>query len=252
MTRKPSSPERMRPPLAAGLTQAAAAAVACLPIVAGIDMSLAQWAVVQGAIALRIAALAGAAPWWLALHLAFVPAAVWAQGLALPPPLWAGAFVLLLAAFGATFRTQVPLFLTARRVQAALAELIGETKGLRIVDLGCGLGSVIAALKRARPDCECDGVELAPLPYLVSRLRGLRSGCRVERRDLMTVDLSRYDLVYAFLSPAPMAELWEKARREMRPGSRFVSLAFTVPGVEPDRVIAAGAKPRHTLYVWRL
>jgi hypothetical protein len=38
----------------------------------------------------------------------------------------------------------------------------------------------------------------------------------------------------------------------MRPGSRFVSLAFAVPGVVADQVIAVGSKPRHTLYVWTM
>ena len=246
------SVERLRPPLAAGLTQAAAAAVALLPLVAGLDMTLAQWAVVQGAIAMRIALFAGAASWWIGLHVAFAPAAVWAHDLALRPVWWAAAFALLLLVFGATFRTQVPLFLTARKVRTALAGLLDPARSFRIVDLGCGLGSVITTLKRARPDCICDGVELALLPYLVSRLRAARAGCRVERADLMTVDLSRYDIVYAFLSPAPMHELWLKARREMRPGTRFVSLAFAVPGVPADQVIAVGAKHRHRLHVWTM
>jgi hypothetical protein len=246
------SAERVRPPLAAGLTQAAAAAAALLPLVAGLDMTLAQWAVVQGAIAMRIALFAGAASWWLGVHVAFAPAAVWAHELALSPVWWAAGLALLLLVFGTTFRTQVPLFLTARNVRTALAGLLDPGRSLRIVDLGCGLGSVLAALKRTRPDCICDGVELALLPYLVSRLRGALAGCRIERRDLMTVDLSRYDIVYAFLSPAPMHELWLKARREMRPGSRFVSLAFSVPGVPADLEIAVSAKPRHRLHVWNM
>jgi hypothetical protein len=74
----------------------------------------------------------------------------------------------------------------------------------------------------------------------------------VQRRDFMQVDLSGYDVVYAFLSPAPMPQLWAKARREMRPGSLFVSLAFAVPGVAPERVIDVSERERHTLYVWRM
>ena len=111
---------------------------------------------------------------------------------------------------------------------------------------------VTTAIKRARPDCECYGVELAWLPYLVSRWRAAASGCHVERRDLMAVDLSGYDVVYAFLSPAPMPALWAKARREMRPGSRFVSLAFDVPGVPADQVIRVGSRDRHALHVWTM
>jgi hypothetical protein len=244
--------ERLGSPLKAGLTQAGAAALALLPVLAGLDLTLAQWAVVQGALAMRIAALAGAASWWLALHLAFAPTAVWANTLSLPPLWWAAAFAALFVVFGATFRTRVPLFLTARAVREALGTLVDPARGERFIDLGCGLGSVLTALKRARPQCVCEGVELAFVPYLVSRIRGARAGCRVERRDLMTVDLSGYDVVYAFLSPAPMAALWAKARAEMRPGSRFVSLAFPVPDVAPDRVIAVSGKPRHQLHVWTM
>jgi hypothetical protein len=246
------APDALGSPLKASLTQAGAAALALVPVLAGLEMTLTQWAVVQGAIAMRIAVLAGAASWWLVLHFAFAPAAVWAQALALSPAWWAAGFAVLFIVFGATFRTRVPLFLTARAVRDALGTLIDPARGERFVDLGCGLGSVLAALKRARPDCMFDGVELALLPYLVSRIRGARTGCRVERRDLMSVDLSRYDVVYAFLSPAPMPALWAKARAEMRPGSRFVSLAFTVPGVAPDRVIAVSDRPRHKLHVWTM
>jgi hypothetical protein len=244
--------ERIGSPLKAGLTQAGAAAAALLPVIAGLDMTLAQWAVVQGAVAMRIAAFAGAASWWLVLHLCFAPAAVWAHTLPLSPLWWAAGFAALFVVFGSTFRTRVPLFLTARAVRAALCGLVDPGRGERFIDLGCGLGSVLNALKRARPDCICEGVELAFLPYLVSRIRGAHTGCRVERRDLMTVDLSGYDVVYAFLSPAPMAALWAKARAEMRPGSRFVSLAFPVPGIAPDRVIAVSDKPRHQLHVWTM
>jgi SAM-dependent methyltransferase len=247
-----SSPDRLNAPLQGALAQVAAAGLALVPLAAGLEMTAAQWAVVQGAVAMRIALFAGAATWWLGLHVLFAPAAVWAHQLALAPAWWAAAAAGILLVFGATFRTRVPLFISARAVRGALTGLLDRDRGARMIDLGCGLGHVITAVKRARPDCECDGVELAWLPYLVSRLRALRAGCRVERRDLMSVDLSRYDLVYAFLSPAPMQALWQKARREMRPGTRLVSLAFDVPGVAPDAVIAVTPKPRHRLYVWTM
>jgi hypothetical protein len=240
------------PAVSAALTQAAAVALATLPVLSGLEVTTAQWAVLEGAVAMRIATLAGAASWWPPLHLVFVPGLVLAQGLALPTMVWAFAFVAIAAVFGATFRTQVPLFLTGDCVRARLAELLPPARSVQFVDLGCGLGGVISALKRARPECEFHGVELAPLPFIISRLRAARVGCRVERCDLMAVDLSKYDIAYAFLSPAPMPELWAKARREMRKGSVFASLAFPVPGVAADRVIAASGKARHTLYIYRL
>jgi len=247
-----ASAEPLPPAARAGLTQAAASALAILPLCAGLEASLIQWAVVQGALAMRIATLAGAASWWPPVHLLFAPAIVWTHGLEVAPLWWGAGFVALLAVFGSTFRTQVPLFLAGDCVRAKLAELLAPDRSLRFVDLGCGLGGVISGLKRARPECEFHGVELAPLPFLVSRIRAGRAGCRVERRDLMSIDLAAYDVVYAFLSPAPMPELWAKAKREMRPGSLFVSLAFGVPGASPQQVIPVSASDRHTLYVWRM
>ena len=252
MARTRISKRRQPPAVEAGLTQAAAAAVALVILAAGVDMTPAQWALVQGAIAMRIATLFGAARWWPPLHLLFVPCLVWAQMLTVSPLWWGAAFTTLLVVYGSTFRTQVPLFLTAHQVRAHLSALLAPGRALRFIDLGCGLGTVIAALKRLRPECEFDGVELAPLPFLVSRLVAGRAGCHVWRRDLMAVDLSGYDVVYAFLSPAPMSELWAKAQSEMRPGSLFVSLGFVVPHAEPQQVIHVSGASRHTLYVWRM
>jgi hypothetical protein len=244
--------EPLTPAAQAGLTQAGATALAILPIVAGLEITLLQWAVVQAAIALRLATLAGAARWWLPLHSLFVPGLVCAAQLQVSPLVWGGGFCALAAIFGGTFRTQVPLFLTGENVRARIAELLVPDRSVRFLDLGCGLGGLITALKRARPECDFHGVELALLPYIVSRLRAGRAGCRVERRDLMAVDLAVYDVVYAFLSPAPMPALWAKAKREMSPGSLFVSLAFPVPESPPQEVIAVSGKSRHTLYVWRM
>jgi hypothetical protein len=56
--------------------------------------------------------------------------------------------------------------------------------------------------------------------------------------------------VFAYLSPAAMPALWQKARREMRPGSLLLSHEFPIPGKEADLVLRpqGGA----ALYGWRL
>jgi hypothetical protein len=49
-----------------------------------------------------------------------------------------------------------------------------------------------------------------------------------------------------------MLEVWEKARREMKPGSLLVSNSFGIPGVEPDRVIEVKDWRRTRLLVFRI
>jgi hypothetical protein len=63
------------------------------------------------------------------------------------------------------------------------------------------------------------------------------ANCHWRWGDLWQTSLSGHNVVYAFLSPAPMPALWEKARREMPPGSLFVSNSFAVPGAVATRVI---------------
>ena len=69
--------------------------------------------------------------------------------------------------------------------------------------------------------------------------------------DLWATDLSRFDVVYAFLSPVPMPRLWEKVQKEMPPGSLFISNSFPVPGVTPDRVIEVPCTPARPLYCYQ-
>ncbi|MAY60837.1 MAG: trans-aconitate methyltransferase [Rhizobiales bacterium] len=150
---------------------------------------------------------------------------------------------------------QVPLYLTNRRTRQALSELVKETGARSFVDLGCGTGGVLAALKRRHPQLDVAGVETAPLVFALAWLRLLplrgKGVVSVAYRSLWKEDLSRYDIVYAFLSPAPMARLHEKARAEMRPGAILVSNSFAVPEVAPDRTIEVGDGRQRRLYVYR-
>jgi transposase len=66
------------------------------------------------------------------------------------------------------------------------------------------------------------------------------------------LSLEPYDVVFAYLSPVPMADLWDKVQREMRPGTLFVSCAFEVPGRRPDRIIELSSPRQPRLLVWQI
>jgi hypothetical protein len=208
--------------------------------------------VAHGGLAAALGACLRLPVWWIPLNFLFIPAAVALHEWELPPSLFLAGFVLLVLVFWSTFRSRVPLYLSSRDAGERLAELMPDASAARLLDLGCGFGGLLAQLTALRPAALLDGVEIAPLPALVAwlRLRGL-SQCRVHRANFWRQDLAQYDVVYAFLSPEPMAALWQKVRCEMRPGALFVSNSFAVPGVEPDRIVPlAGRNAR--LYIWRL
>jgi hypothetical protein len=117
--------------------------------------------------------------------------------------------------------------------------------------MGSGLGGLVLDLARRRPDCEASGIELAPLPWLASSLRARLTGshARFLLGDYENLNFGKFDVVFAYLSPAAMAGLWRKAEAEMRPGSVLVSYEFAIAEREPDRRLVT-ADSRKILYIW--
>jgi hypothetical protein len=200
----------------------------------GIPLAPLAAAFLQGALAAMLSRWRGQAPWWHLIHFLFLPAALALQALQLPPWLFLAIFLAMLALYWSTFRTQVPFYASGSAAWDAVAMELPQ-RPLRIIDIGSGLGGLALDIAARRPDCRVEGVELAPLPWLVSRLRS-RAGarCRFLRGDYQALDFADYDVVFAYLSPAAMPQLWSKARAEMRSGTLLLSHEFTVPGTAPQ------------------
>jgi SAM-dependent methyltransferase len=202
----------------------------------------------------------GLAPWWLAINAVFVPALSWGLAVEIPPSWALGALVTLVVVYGRIWKSRVPLFFSSARTQEALEDLLRRaapdmaTGGRStFLDVGCGDARVLTRLAKLHPQSRFEGVEQAWAPWLLARVRcALSKGrTRVRRGDLWTVDLGAYDVVYAYLSPAVMPELWRKARGEMRPGALLVS-AFAVPGAPAAYTVDVGDTMRTRLHAWRM
>ena len=208
-------------------------------------------AVVQGLLAALLTWKLALAAWWRAIQLLFPLAVLTALALQLPSWLFGAGFLLLLGWYWSTFRTQVPYYPSGPAVWDAVRQLLPADKAPRVIDIGSGLGGFTIYMARVRPDADVIGIELAPLPWLYSWLRAKlgRSPARFIRGDYENLDFSQFDLVFAYLSPAAMAELWRKARAEMCPGSLLVSYEFVIEERTPDSIIRAteGGVP---LYIW--
>ncbi len=146
----------------------------------------------------------------------------------------------------------MPLYLTNQMTWRALAEQLPKEEGGRFVDLGSGLGGTLGFLARNRPDMKFEGIESAPIPYLLARLRLCAVPVNLRFGSLWATDLAAYDVVYCFLSPVPMAALYEKAKAQMRPGSLFISNSFAVPDVRPDDTVAVEDSRKTELMIWRM
>jgi hypothetical protein len=219
---------------------------------AQIGMSVMQWAAVQGCIACLLAMYLGCAPWWRVMHLLFAPAVVVGLALQLPPAFSLVLLLILIGVYWTSYRSQVPLYLSGEPAWREVARLLPPLPGTRVIDLGSGLGGLVAYLARHCPGAKIEGIEAAPLPWLVSRVRQWLQGfdARIVWGDMWSLDLAGYDVVHAYLSPVPMPQLWEKACREMRAGGLLISHSFAVPGVAPTLVRQLPGQ--RSLYLYRV
>jgi SAM-dependent methyltransferase len=213
-----------------------------------------QLALAQGSVAAVLSRVWQQPVWWPPLHFGFFPAVLLAQQVSLPAVVYLGAFLLLVLFYWSSFRTRVPLYLSDRKAWQALTSLLPESRAFRFIDLGSGLGGVPFYLEQRFPQGHFFGTEIAPAPWLISRLRAWFKRSRVVfmRRDYTAINLAEFDVVFAFLSPAVMHELWQQAQAQMRSGSLFVSLSFEVDARPPDQLVSLAEGARHTLYVWEM
>ncbi len=217
----------------------------------GTDIGALALVLLQGAAAWGLSFRLELPRWWQWINLGFFPAAWLALQAELSPAWYLAGFALLALTQWGAVSTRVPLYLTGRRAREEVARRLAGYPGGSFLDLGCGTGGLLAHLARSNRAARLHGVETAPLPWLASRLR-LGRRAEVRLGDLRDEGLAGHDVVYAFLSPEPMARLWQQARREMRPGSLFISNSFAVPGIEPDETVELDGGRQTRLLIWRM
>ena len=176
--------------------------------------------------------------WWRPVLLAMPLAALLSLTI---NPLWflVAAVILMALQWNAIFN-RIPLYRSDAMVSRVLADFMTQEKHCSLLDIGCGDGRLLLRLSQALPEAQFVGVESAPVLYLIARWRCRKqSNCTIHFGDFWKIDWSPYDVVFAFLSPEPMLQVWRKAGREMKANAVLLSLAFPVPGIEESRLVPA-------------
>lgn len=218
-----------------------------------VRLSLWTLVLLQSVIATTLCWLVGMAVWWRWIH-AFFPLAIYGMSLwTVPNEVYLIGFLISLGVFWTTFRSQVPFFPSRPIVWQKVAELIPQNQSIRMIDIGSGLGDLSMYIAKANKGSQVEGIEIAPLPWLVSIVRAWwrRSSAQFHLGSYHELDFAHYDLVFAYLSPAAMVTLWQKAQQEMQTGSLLVSYEFDIPNVPPTFTIENGPN-MPTIFVWRI
>lgn len=206
-----------------------------------------------GALAFLLANLTRQYWWWRFIHALFAPAAVLLSQLDIAPSWYLLAFAVMFFIYRGALSSQVPLYLSSRETAHALLDVFAAIPPAKFIDLGAGIGSIACPLAKALNDTQVFAVENSFIPWTIGRLRATRlHNCRWSLGSLWQASLGDYDVAYAFLSPVPMADLWSKAKNEMRSGTLFISNSFPVPGIEASFVIDVKDSRRTRLYCYRV
>ncbi len=131
-----------------------------------------------------------------------------------------------------------PYVPTPQEVVERMLDLAGVSKNDVVYDLGCGDGRIVITAAK-KYGARGVGVDLDPERIAESRANADRAGVAklVEFRlqDAMTVDVSPATVVTLYLLTASNLKLKPILTRQLKPGARIVSHAFSMGDWAPDK-----------------
>jgi ribosomal protein L11 methylase PrmA len=127
---------------------------------------------------------------------------------------------------------------TEKNLVEKVVELSGVRSGEKMIDLGSGDGRLLIAF--AKRGATAIGYEINPFLVMLSRIKAKQSGVgdriKVIRRNLWKGDISEADIVAIYLIDFRMPALENKLKKELKPGSRIVSVGFQFPNWQPVKI----------------
>ncbi|HEX2203179.1 MAG TPA: methyltransferase domain-containing protein [Longimicrobium sp.] len=124
----------------------------------------------------------------------------------------------------------------ARRV---LVEQAACRAGDRVLEIGCGTGSLLVAVQRSQPGAEVVGLDPDPAALAIARRKAERAGVRVQTDEGYADELPYPDasfdrvlssFMFHHLPRAAKEASMREARRVLKPGGRFHMVDFGGPG----------------------
>ena len=137
-----------------------------------------------------------------------------------------------------TILLKVPYVPTRKGNAKALFDLAGVKAGERVLDLGCGDGSILHYGAK-HYGISGIGYDLNPVLIILGKVKGLFMGVssRVKlcRKDFFSTEWPDVDVITIYLFPEINAKL-EPLLLERYKGKRVISRAFALPNLEPSKV----------------
>ena len=153
-------------------------------------------------------------------------------------------------------RSLAPFVPTPQDVVNRMLELAGVSKDDVVYDLGCGDGRIVITAAQ-RFGARGVGIDIDPQRIAESRANARRAGVEdlvtFVEQDVMTVDVSEATVVTLYLLSSSNVKLRPLLTRQLAPGARIVSHAFSMGDWEASQVerFTDERGNTRTLYLWR-
>lgn len=123
------------------------------------------------------------------------------------------------------------------RVRKAL-KLVDLQPNETLYDLGAGDGRVLLIAAKEF-DAKAIGIEIGPIQCALIWLRITASGfgdkIKIQWGNFFKTDLSKADVVYVYATSTEVAKLAPYLEKQMKPGSRVISISADFPEWEPSQ-----------------
>ena len=120
-----------------------------------------------------------------------------------------------------------------------MLEMADIKSGEVLYDLGSGDGRIVIEAARSHK-VRAVGIEIDPVRVLISQIRlkmnNLEKNAEVRYGNIFNTSLKDADVVTMYLLPKTVNELKLKFKRELKSGSRIVSLQFPFTNWKPFRI----------------
>jgi len=144
---------------------------------------------------------------------------------------------------------RIPYYPSRESRLKRLLDIFVPEPGSRIVDLGSGDGRVLRAIASKFDDVYLHGYEKdARLVRVAKSLSRNYKNIEVYNADLFEVDITKYDIVYTYLTPEALDRLRRKANQFLEDGGVWIALDYKIPGVKPSLVIYLDKWHRYYIY----
>lgn len=130
-----------------------------------------------------------------------------------------------------------PWWRTNHETARAACKLAKITSSDTVYELGSGDGEFILTAADEFGAKKAVGIEIDPLRHWISKLRVMFhrdfNTITFIKQNFFDVDISSATVVFVYLVPRALARLLPKLKKELKPGTRIVSLRYEINGLKP-------------------